>query len=93
MAYVDCKTADLVKLRQTQRMTIEMTFAADPEAEDPEMRAGFGTMVQKLNNSVSVDLIEEGDDPWADIVKAAATTAPAAGAADAAVTPAATVGQ
>ncbi len=92
VAYVDCKTADLVKLRQTQRMTIEMTFAADPQAEEPEMRAGFGTMVQKLNNSVSVDLIEEGDDPWADIVKTATTTAPA-GAADAAVEPAAAVGQ
>ena len=93
VAYVDCKTAEVVKLRQTQRMTIEMTFAADPDAEDPEMQAGFGTMVQKLNNSVSVDLIEEGDDPWAEIVKAAATTAPAADAADPAVTPAAAVGQ
>ncbi|HUW81601.1 MAG TPA: DUF6263 family protein [Phycisphaerae bacterium] len=93
VAYVDCRTAEVVKLRQTQRMTIEMTFAADPQAEDPEMQAGFGTMVQKLNNSVSLDLIEEGDDPWADIVKAAATTAPAAGAADAAVTPDAAVGQ
>jgi len=93
VAYVDCRTAEVVKLRQTQRMTMEMTFAADPEAEEPEMRAGSGTMVLKVNNSVSIDLIEEGDDPWADIVKAAATTAPAAGAADPAVTPAADVGQ
>jgi hypothetical protein len=92
VAYVDCKTAEVVKLRQTQRMTMEMTFAADPEAEDPEMRPGFATMVSKVNNSVSIDLIEEGGDPWADIVKTATTTAPA-GAADAAVEPAAAVGQ
>jgi hypothetical protein len=93
VAYVDCKTAEVVKLRQTQRMTIEMTFAADPEAEDPEMRPGFATMVNKVNNSVSIDLIEESDDPWADIVKTATTTAPAVDAADAAVEPAAAVGQ
>jgi len=90
VAYVDCKTAEVVKLRQTQRMTMEMTFAADPEAQEPEMRAGFGMMVLKVNNSVSIDLIEEGDDPWADIAKTATTTAPAA---DAAVTPAAAVGK
>jgi hypothetical protein len=90
VAYVDCKTAEVVNVRQTQRMTIEMAFAADPQAKDPEMRAGFGTMVSKVSNSVSVDLIDEGDDPWADIAEAATTTAPAA---DAAVAPPATVDQ
>ncbi len=61
IAYVDCRTADIVQYRQTQRMTIEVGLKPDAQAEDANLRGGFGPMVQKLNNSVTVELIEDGE--------------------------------
>lgn len=67
--YWDYENGVLVQLRQTQRMTMEIAFAPDGNAEDPQLKKGMPRMVQKLNTSVSVDLLDDAE--------AAASKAPA----------------
>jgi hypothetical protein len=74
VAYWDCQTGDLVQHRQTQRMTIEANMQADPNAEEPELQGGF-SMIQKLNNAVSMDLLGENEPAFP--AKAKAATQPA----------------
>ncbi len=61
LAYWDYQTNDVVQLRQTQRMTIEISLGPDPGAEDPEMRKGFGKIVQTFNVAISVDVLDDAD--------------------------------
>ncbi len=61
IAYWDYEQGELVQLRQTQRMTIQMNLAADENAAEPEMKQGFRGMTQKLNTAVSVDLMQDGE--------------------------------
>jgi hypothetical protein len=60
-AYWDYENGDLVQLRQTQRMTIEISLAPDANAEETDMKAGLPSMVQKLNTSESVDLLDDAE--------------------------------
>ena len=59
-AYWDCDTGELVQLRRIERFTLEMNMISDTNAEDDEIPEGL-TVAQKLNNSVSLDLLEEGE--------------------------------
>ena len=58
IAYWDYENGVLVKLRQTQRLTMQITVNPNPKAEDAELKQGFGPIVHKLNTSTSIDLIE-----------------------------------
>jgi hypothetical protein len=57
-AYIDLATGDLVRLRQTQNITLELGIAPDPAATEEVLRKGFGPMVQSFKTSVSMDLLE-----------------------------------
>lgn len=58
-AYIDYERGELVHLRQTQRLTISISMAADPSDPNEETRRGMPTMVQKIFNSVRVDLMDD----------------------------------
>lgn len=60
IAYWDYQAGVLVQLRQTQKMTIEARIKQGP-ATAIAGASGLGTLIQKLNTSVRVDLIE-GDE-------------------------------
>ncbi|MBP7933500.1 MAG: hypothetical protein KA354_02520 [Phycisphaerae bacterium] len=60
IAYWDYQSGVLVQLRQTQKMTIEARIKQGP-ATAITGASGLGTLTQKLNTSVRVDLIE-GDE-------------------------------
>lgn len=60
MAWWDYESGEMVRLRQTQRMTIVMGLAPDENADESEMKKGVRGITQKLNTSVSVDLLEDG---------------------------------
>jgi len=72
-AYWDYESGDLVQLRQTQRMTMEISLAADPNAETEEMKKAFGKMVQKLNTSLNLDLLDDAGVPVASPSEKSAT--------------------
>jgi hypothetical protein len=61
IAYWDYKNGQLVQLRQTQRMTIEMTMPTSPNAAEATPASAPSMMIQKLNNSISMDLVEPAD--------------------------------
>ncbi len=61
IAYWDYENGHLVQLRQTQRMTIEISLKPDAKAQDAELKKGLGPMVQKAYNSVTVELIEASE--------------------------------
>lgn len=63
VAYWDYQAGVLVQLRQTQKMTIEARIKQGPTTAIAGA-AGLGTLTQKLNTSVRVDLIE-GDEATA----------------------------
>ena len=58
VGYWDYEEGTLVRLRQADNLTIRIEMKADPDAENPKMKHGFGTIVQKLKTSTSLDLIE-----------------------------------
>jgi len=63
VAYLDYTTGDLVQLRETQRITLEMSVDPDPGAGDEELRGGLGKITQKLTTSVQMDLLEKNGRP------------------------------
>ncbi len=58
MAYVDVDKGELVQLRQTQKMDIKVTMAGTPGKEDAASKPTPMSIVQKLNTSVRLDLID-----------------------------------
>ncbi len=78
IGYWDYGSGELVQLRQTGNLTIKMTMRPDPDAENDEPKVGFGPMVQKLKNSLSIELIEENAEAGGESADSVATaSAPA----------------
>lgn len=61
LAYWDYQTGELVDMRETQRIVVEISFGADPTAEPEEMKAGFGKIVEKLTTSVHMELLGDNE--------------------------------
>lgn len=71
-AYWDFENGEMVDMRETQRMTIEISMEpgaegaaeAAPDSDEARLQKGFGKMMQRFTNSVHVTLIddEEGAD-------------------------------
>ncbi len=70
VAYWDCENSTLVQLRQTQRFTLDARMPAGPEtaadgtADKPDETPGLpgGQLTQQFMTSVSMDLIEPGEE-------------------------------
>jgi hypothetical protein len=74
LAYVDYASGQLVQLRQTQNLTINIEFKAPMGGTGTQPAAMPPAMTQKLRNSLLVDLVE----PGAPAAEAVETSAPAA---------------
>ena len=60
LAYVDYTTGQLVQLRQTQNLTIDIEFKGPMGGTTTQPAATPPAMTQKLRNSLLVDLVEPG---------------------------------
>jgi hypothetical protein len=62
IAYLDPATGDLLQMRETQRTTLEISMAPDPQAEE-HLQEGIGKITQKLTTSVQINLVEKNGKP------------------------------
>lgn len=64
IAYVDVDAGLLIRLRQTQDITIEMTIGPFPDSSEELLKKGVGPMRHKFKTSVTIDLLD-GEAPAA----------------------------
>ena len=69
IAYLDYENGLLVKLRQTQRLNMRISMKGDPNAQDPDLKKGFGIIEQNMNMLVSIDLVEPSQESDAGLSK------------------------